>query len=225
MTDQHQDNSSKYSAAEYVLGTLTGEAREQFEQRLTSDFALQAEVTSWEERLSPMLDLVDPADPPATVWQQIQQRIEPHEEKSGIWNSIGFWRNLGMVATTVVLALGLTIFGIKNDPGMDRVMMVTNDQAQVEWVVGTPGRNDMLRVKAMDPPDLPKGQVCQLWMEMSDGSLMPVGVMPHSGTMEMKMPTHLKGKSNFTISIESEDNMPTQKPTGKIVFQGALIKI
>ena len=32
MTDQHQDISSKYSAAEYVLGTLTGEAREQFER-------------------------------------------------------------------------------------------------------------------------------------------------------------------------------------------------
>jgi anti-sigma-K factor RskA len=104
-------------------------------------------------------------------------------------------------------------------------MMVTNDQAQVEWVVGTPGRSDMLRVKAMDPPDLPKGQVCQLWMEMPDGGLMPVGVMPHSGTMEMKVPAKLQSSSNFTISIESEENMPTQKPTGEIVFQGALIKI
>jgi anti-sigma-K factor RskA len=108
---------------------------------------------------------------------------------------------------------------------MDQVMMVTNEQAQVEWVVGTPGRSDMLMVKAMDPPDLPKGQVCQLWMVMPDGSFKPVGVMPHSGSMEMKVPTHLKDNSNFTISIESEDNMPTQKPTGKIVFQGALIKI
>jgi anti-sigma-K factor RskA len=83
----------------------------------------------------------------------------------------------------------------------------------------------MLRVKAMDPPDLPKGQVCQLWMEMPDGSLMPVGVMPHSGTMEMKVPAKLQSNSSFTISIESEENMPTQKPTGKIVFQGGLIKL
>jgi anti-sigma-K factor RskA len=43
--------------------------------------------------------------------------------------------------------------------------------------------------------------------------------------MEMKAPASLDDKSNFKISIESEDNMPTQKPTGKIVFQGALIKI
>jgi anti-sigma-K factor RskA len=172
-----------------------------------------------------MLDIVDHVDPPSAVWQQIQQRIEPEENTSGIWNSIGFWRNLGLVATTLVLVLGLTTFGVQHDPGMDRVMMVTNDQSQVEWVVGTPGRSDMLQIKAMDPPDLPDGQVCQLWMEMPDGSLKPVGVMPHSGKMEMKMPANLNGKGSFTISVESKDNMPTQKPTGKIVFQGSLIKI
>jgi anti-sigma-K factor RskA len=225
MTHEHLDKPREQSAAEYVLGIMNGEERAQFEQRLASDYGLQAEVTAWEERLSPLQDLVDPADPPAAVWQQIQQRIEPQEEKSSFWNSVGFWRNLGMVASSLVLVLGLTIFGIKPDSTMDQVMMVTNEQAQVEWVVGTPGRSDMLMVKAMDPPDLPKGQVCQLWMVMPDGSFKSVGVMPHSGTMEMKVPSHLKDNSNFTISIESEDNMPTHKPTGKIVFQGALIKI
>ena len=225
MTHEHQDKLRELGAAEYVLGTMTADERAQFEQRLASDYGLQAEVTSWEERLSPILDLVDPVEPPSEVWQQIQQRIEPTEEKGRFWNSIGFWRNLGMVATSLVLVLGLTIFGIKQDPTLDQVMMVTNDRAQVEWVVGTPGRSDMLKVKAMDPPDLPKGQVCQLWMEMPDGSLSPVGVMPHSGTMEMKVPTHLDSSSSFTISVESEDNMPTKKPTGKIVFQGGLIKL
>jgi anti-sigma-K factor RskA len=225
MTDQHKDIPGQYSAAEYVLGTMSGEERLQFEQRLASDYGLQAEVTAWEERLSPMLDLVDPVDPPPEVWQQIQRRIDPQEQKSGIWNNLIFWRNLGMVAATMVLALGLTIFGIKTDPAMDMVMMVTNEQAQVEWVVGTPGRSDMLHVKAMDPPDLPKGQVCQLWMEMQDGTFKPVGVMPHSGMSKMKVPAQLKSKSNFKITIESEDDMPMQKPTGKMVFQGNLIKI
>jgi anti-sigma-K factor RskA len=225
MTHQHQDNQCEYSAAEYVLGTMTGEERLKFEQRLVSDYGLQAEVAAWEERLSPMLDLVDPVEPPPNVWQGIQERINPQEEKLGLWDSIGFWRNLGMAATTLVLVLGLTVFGIQQDQTLDRVMMVTNDQAQVEWVVGTPGRGDMLHVKAMDPPDLPKGQVCQLWMQTSDGTFMPVGIMPHSGMAKMKVPAELKSQSSFTISIESEDDMPSKKPKGEIVFKGALIRI
>lgn len=225
MTHQNQDKASEPTAAEYVLGTMTGDERIQFEQRLASDYGLQAEVTAWEERLSPILDLVDPVEPPSLVWQQIQQRIEPKEENGGLWNSLGFWRNLGMAAATLVLVMGLTTFGIQKEPSLDRVLMVTNEQSQVEWVVGTPGRNDMLHVKAMAPPNLPKGKVCQLWMETPDGTLMPVGVMPHKGMTKMKMPEQIKVKSNFTISVEPEDNLPTQNPTGEIVFQGGLISI
>ncbi len=225
MTDQNQDEASEPTAAEYVLGTMTGDERIQFKQRLASDYGLQAEVTAWEERLSPMLDVVDPVEPPDLVWQQIQRRIESREENGGLWNSLGFWRNLGMVTATLVLVMGLTMFGIQKEPSLDRVLMVTNEQSQVEWVVGTPGRNDMLHVKAMAPPNMPKGKVCQLWMETPEGTLVPVGVMPHTGMAKMKIPAQLKAKSNFTISIEPEDSLPTQKPTGKIVFQGELISL
>ncbi len=225
MTHQHQDKANEHGAAEYVLGTMTGEERMQFERRMASDFSLQAEVTAWEERLSPMLDLVDPVDPPAMVWSQIQQRLEPKQKKANLWSSVGFWRNLGMVATALVLVMGLTTFGVQRDTTLDQVLMVTNNQAQVEWIVGTPGRNDMVHVKAVAPPNLPKGMVCRLWIEKPDGSLMPVGVLPESGMAKMKVPVQLEAKSNFKVSIEHKDNMPKQKPAGKIVFQGNLIKI
>jgi anti-sigma-K factor RskA len=225
MTDQDQDKTSEQTAAEYVLGAMTGDERIQFEQLLASDYGLQAEVTAWEERLSPMLDLADPVEPPVAVWQQIQQRIEPQEEKIGLWNSIGLWRNIGMAAMTMVLVLGLTIFGMQNEPALDQVLMVTNNQSQVEWVVGTPGRSDMLHVKAVAPPQLPEGKVCQLWMETQDGVLVPVGVMPHTGMLRMKTPARMDANSSFKVSIESEDNLPTQQPTGDVVFEGKLIKI
>lgn len=225
MTYNDQEAVQEPLAAEYVLGTMQGDERIRFEQRLASDMGLQAEVTAWEERLNPMLEMLDPVEPPPVVWQRIQDRIEPPEDKTSIWNSLGFWRNLGMVAATLVLGLGLTIFGMQSDPALDRVLMVTNNQAQVEWVVGTSGNNDLLQVRAVAPPQLPEGKVCQLWMETPDGNLIPVGVMPHTGIRTMKVPSQLKPKSSFKVSIESEDNLPTLKPTGNFVFEGELIKI
>ncbi len=226
MTNNDQDRVQEPLAAEYVLGTMQGDERVQFEKRLASDLGLQAEVTAWEERLHPMLDALDSVQSPPAVWQQIQDRIEPQEEKRGLWNSLGFWRNLGMVAATLVLGLGLTLFGMQEDLGMERVMMVAgNDGAQVEWVVGTSGNSDMLQVKAVAPPQLPKGMVCQLWMETADGTMVAVGVLPHTGIRTMKIPASLSQRSRFKVSVESEQNLPTQKPTGEFVFEGELIKI
>jgi anti-sigma-K factor RskA len=225
MTYNDQETVQEPTAAEYVLGTLEGDERSRFEQRLKSDMGLQAEVTAWEERLNPMLDAVDTVQPPPGVWHQIQQRIEPEAEKSGLWNSLGFWRNLGMVAATLVLGLGLTIFGIQSDPELDRVLMVTNHESKVEWVVGNSGNDNLLQVKAVAPPQLPEGKVCQLWMETLDGTLRPVGVMPHSGIRSMQAPANLNQSRSFKISIESEHNLPTDKPTGKFVFEGELIQI
>ncbi len=215
-------------AGEYVLGTLSGDERSQFEQLLATDLGLQAEVSAWEDRLSPMLDLVEPVAPPAGLWSQIENRLEPaaaEQQSTGFWESLIFWRNLGMVAATLVLVLGLTMVGVRNDPAIDQVLMVTGEQSQVQWVVGTSGRSDQLQVKAIAPPEMPAGMVCQLWMENPDGTLKLVGVLPHSGIQSMQIPAQLSSGSRFKISIEHEDRLPTKRPTKDFVFEGGLTKI
>ncbi len=213
-------------AGEYVLGTLTDSEQARLEQQLDSDYALQAAVTSWEQRLTPMLDLLAPVTPPANMWQRIQQQIEPKIERRRLWNSLQFWRNLGMVAATLVLGLGLSIFGMREDLGMERVMMIaSNNSPQVEWVVGTHDQSEMLHVKAVAPPTLPHGKVCQLWMETADGMLKAVGVLPHSGDKMMRPPVALQENSGFKVSVESEDNLPQHGPTGPVIYSGKLIRI
>ena len=63
-------------AGEYVLGTLQGQERIDFERRLQTDIQLQDEVDAWHRRLSPMLDSIEPVTPPEAVWDQISKRIE-----------------------------------------------------------------------------------------------------------------------------------------------------
>jgi anti-sigma-K factor RskA len=227
MMQTQQETALRDMAGEYVLGTLTGDERSRFEELVAADLALQAEVTAWEERLAPMLNLVEPVVPPPGLWSRIESGLQPvaPRQKAGVWESISFWRNLGMVAVTLVLVLGLTVIGVRNDPAIDQVLMVTGEQSQVQWVVGTSHRSEQLQIKAVAPPQLPTGMVCQLWMENPDGTLMPVGVLPHTGIQSMRIPAQLGSGSRFKVSIEPADRLPKKRPTDKFVFEGNLTRI
>jgi anti-sigma-K factor RskA len=110
-------------AAEYVLGTLRGRARQRFQAWMREDAALRRAVAEWEERLAPLAAAVAPVRPPRRVWQGIEARL--HEGRThaprpavggpapqpGFWDSLAFWRNWGLVASGCAAALiALTVF-------------------------------------------------------------------------------------------------------------------
>jgi anti-sigma-K factor RskA len=63
-------------AAEYVLGSLSIEEREEVELRARADFAFAAAIAVWERRLGPLNQLIAPQTPPDGVWQKISARID-----------------------------------------------------------------------------------------------------------------------------------------------------
>jgi anti-sigma-K factor RskA len=216
-------------AGEYVLGTLDSAAREAFESRLSGDLQLQAEVDAWERRLGPMLETVDPIAPPASVWQALQARTAPQERvpsSSGFWSSLQFWRGLGMVSAALVLGMTLTLLTTqKADLGMDQMMVVLNDQSTTGWIVASQQGSGYINVRAVDPSAVPKGKVCQLWMKDEAGNMHPLGLLPHSGNMEMPMPVKQASGQLFMVSIEDEADMPKKRPSQDIVFEGKLTEI
>lgn len=224
-----ENQDSNIHAGEYVLGTLQGVELAEFEQRLLDDLQLQAEVDAWERRLGPLMETVEPVQPPASVWQKLEQRTSPNKTASpisGLWSNLQFWRALGMVAATVVLGLALTLFTARQvDLGMDSMMVVLNDQSAAGWIVAARHNQGYLNVKAVEPSNLPTGKVCQLWMEDENGNLFPLGVLPHSGNKELAMPVKHTTNQRFMVSIEEEELLPTKKPSQEIVFEGRLTEI
>ncbi|MES9991659.1 MAG: anti-sigma factor [Candidatus Thiodiazotropha sp.] len=217
-------------AGEYVLGTLEGEERIEFERLLRSDTQLQEEVEAWQRRMAPMLDTIEPVTPPEAVWDQISRRIEATdpdpEEGGGIWNSLSFWRNLGMVTATLVLVLGMALMTTRQGVmEMESIMVVLNDQSRPGWLVGAPAHERFLKVKAVEPTPLPKGKVCQLWLEDEQGQLHPLGLLPHDGSEVMDLPAILGDQDRFKVSIEELKQLPKDKPSSEIVFEGSLTEI
>jgi anti-sigma-K factor RskA len=62
-------------AAEYVLGTLRGQARRHFERWLVSP-QVKAIVNTWEGRLAPFEPALLQVTPPPDAWQGIERRLE-----------------------------------------------------------------------------------------------------------------------------------------------------
>ena len=224
---QRDQSAVSIMAGEYVLGTLDGEERMQFEMRLQQDPQLQAEVAAWRARLSPMLEGLEPVQPPPSVWQAIEADITPNDgvRHGGFWNSLVFWRNFGLASAVLLVALSLRL--MQPDPGLvstQRMMVVLNDRAQAGWVVGA-ASDGQFRVQAVQPTPLPAGQVCQLWMQMPDKSMVSLGVLPHAGVQTFRSPAPVPPDARYKVSIESADKLPLDKPSGQIVFEGELVSI
>src|SRR6476646_4176763 len=64
-------------AAEYVLGTLSGDERGQAETLMSIDPAFEAVVRQWERRLGELNVMVEAVEPAPEVWERISASIRP----------------------------------------------------------------------------------------------------------------------------------------------------
>jgi len=70
-------------AAEYVLGTLDSEEREQARILLEADAAFAAKVESWERRFGDLYLMVEPVEPDSAIWPRIKAKMLYARERTG----------------------------------------------------------------------------------------------------------------------------------------------
>jgi anti-sigma-K factor RskA len=69
-------------AAEYVLGTLDSEEREQGRALLGADMAFAIKVAQWERRLGELHLMVEPVEPDAKIWTRIKSKMPETQSRS-----------------------------------------------------------------------------------------------------------------------------------------------
>jgi anti-sigma-K factor RskA len=68
-------------AAEYVLGTLSAEEREQAEALLAVDSGFAETVRLWEHRLGELNVMVEAVEPPTDLWERIKSGVDGAERR------------------------------------------------------------------------------------------------------------------------------------------------
>ncbi len=221
-------------ASEYVLGTMKGGARRRFDEYLKRDAALRAEVARWETHLMPLNERLQPVTPHARVWEKIAARIGgskadmPVVEKKpvGLWESLAFWRNLGLGASGVAVALlsaMLVLKPIDQSPMLTAVLAEDNNIARVFIQQSKSG---LLTVKMVTPWQTMNGMALELWVVPKEGAPRSLGVINDTGETRLSlagMDEKLSGGLVFAISKEPPGGSPTGQPSpGSVVCKGAI---
>jgi anti-sigma-K factor RskA len=125
-------------AAEYVLGTLDPDERDDARARIASDFSFAALVQYWERRLGELHALTGDVEPPAAVWDAIKAKlataapgaemrlpdIEPPVPPSVAGNvtelraRLTRWRNLSALTGSLAATLLLFVVMLLMAPGL-----------------------------------------------------------------------------------------------------------
>jgi len=231
----HNDALRDALASQYVLGTLKGAARRRFEKLLDSDPELRIRVQEWSHRMAPLNQGLEPVEPPARVWRQIQSRTRPRRLglrfKLRFWENLSFWRGLSMATASLLVAFAtLQILPTQQVAKNDEMMVVVNNSyAQPVWVIETSAKGKMMKVKTLREWDMGPDKTCALWLTWDDGMTMSLGTLPDkSGMMEMEkppMPGRTLHNAKVVVSLEPMKSYDKKTIQGPLLFSERFVTI
>ncbi|TMG84426.1 MAG: hypothetical protein E6H78_09855 [Betaproteobacteria bacterium] len=213
-------------AAEYVLGTLRGRARERFERLARTDRVLTDAVRTWEERLLPLAEQLPPIAPPVRVWAAILARIRgAPAARASLWSSLGLWRALASasLATVVVLAAVL----LKSAPEVPQgalVVVLAGTDAKPVLVASADRLSRYLSVKPVARVELAADRTLELWMLPDGANPRSLGLISATGVARVALPAPaddaLRNIPALAVSLEPRGGSPTGLPTGPVLYSG-----
>jgi anti-sigma-K factor RskA len=215
-------------AAEYVLGTLRGRARQRFERAVRADRALGDAVQRWEERLLPLAEGLVPVNPPERVWRAIQARIgSAPASRSTLWSSLGWWRGLALVSLVAVVALSVLLLRPMGERAEGTVVAVlAGSDAKAALVASADRFGRYLTIKAISRIDVPADRSLQLWMLPSAGNPQSLGVIDTTTAARVALSAPadeaLRNIPALAVSLEPRGGSPTGSPTGPVLYSGAV---
>jgi anti-sigma-K factor RskA len=234
-------------AAEYVLGTLRGRARARFRRWMRDDAQLRIVVAGWEARLAPMAEAVAPVSPPRRVWSAISERIAGTPAvRDGLWNSLGFWRGLGLAASGATAALFTALVLFAPDAPLPapapQIVRVPASELPAAYVavLSDPGtrkpvlmvaaarHSDQLTVKRLDEGIVVADRSLELWALPPGGAPRSLGLVAaqarHTLKLQATADRTLGDIPALAISLEPAGGSPTGAPTGPVLYTGPCIR-
>jgi anti-sigma-K factor RskA len=213
-------------AAEYVLGTLRGPARDRFERWIADMPAVAPIVRQWEDRLVGLVATTPAIVPPASVWSQLQVRLGIRVARSGSWNRAGV---RAIAAGLVVIGIALATFLAVREPPISWQPAATLAQQgeAAAWRVELSADRQSLRAIAERPPTAASGKSFELWALPADGSApVSLGLLPVAGATSVSLSAAqriaLAASEQVAVSVEPFGGSPTGAPTGDVVIVAPL---
>lgn len=216
-------------AAEYVLGTLRGRARDRFERWVAERADVRRVVHAWEDRLVGLVSGMPEVAPSARVWRRIELRLgiraSRGEESSRLrsrWLAIAAGiASLGIVLLVAMLARGPQV------EWHESAVLASEGAPTTAWRVDVSTSGTALRMRAERPLPRAAGTDYELWaLPQGGGAPVSLGLLPGAGEREVRLTerqrTALAAAAQLAVSREPAGGSPTGLPTGDVVIVAPL---
>ena len=205
-------------AAEYVLGTLRGGARNRFERLCGVSASARARVQRWEDDLGVLSSRLAPVQPGARVWAGIGRRlfgVRPALRRRSL--------RLALAAALVGVALLVGLFVREQQRAhLETLAVLGPDAAHAQWRIERPRELTSLTIRTVGPVAPGPGKAYELWALPRGGKPVSLGVLPVAGTLERALSgaqsAALTASDQLAVSLEPPGGSPTGAPTGPIVI-------
>ncbi|UJF23213.1 anti-sigma factor [Shewanella sp. OMA3-2] len=223
-------------AAEYVLGTLRGQARRRFQKLMMQIPSLRESTWVWEQHLHGMNDKLAPIKPDARVWQQISLRLgftslEAKTEtgqgveltadtESNVVSIASFktrlWQGAASLATAAAIIMAVVM--VKQQPIdmpiAQQMAVVQGAQSQALWLIEVTDSTIEVRSTSNFKPLANKDY--ELWM-IAKGVENPIslGLLPKSGQLSLPKNSQFDAVDivALAVSLEPLNGSPNGLPT------------
>lgn len=218
-------------AAEYVVGTLRGRARQRFEAIARADSSVAAILSQWESSLTALVDDVPPVEPPARLWKAIEARIESRGAAADPGRMLGFWRAFGLLAGGVATVLMVAFVYISTGPRGEPlfVAVLTQPSEPDPRMVVSMHAPNLLRVRVVHPWKMGPEQSLELWVIPKEGKPRSLGLVANAATDTMIRvdpgDPRVQGAQRLAVTMEPAGGSPTSQPTSKPVCTGMIAPV
>ncbi len=220
-------------ALEFVLGTLRGQERKQFVNRLEKESELQDQVKFWEEQMMSFHHTTPTLEPVDKIWQNIEANIgSPSSAPKEHWYSFfaNSWQWFASSALTLVVCLGLW-FGIASKPPdaptSYMAVMTSDDGTAVLTALAPQGEKSLWLQWASDITQKP-GSDLQLWaLSRSDNQARSLAVFDKAGINQLKIGKPEWGlikDAEYLILTEEQPGGSHNQPSNLILAKGLCIQ-
>jgi anti-sigma-K factor RskA len=226
-------------AAELALGVLEGEELAQARALAAEDADFRAAVATWLGRFAPLLDEVEPVEPPATVWAEVERRLgsrgAANDNVERLHRRLNMWR--GLAAGASALAATMAVVLVTRPPQIappvtveapaPMIAMLGDEQKQGALLVASwsPGENSLRIAAAAELASDPEHSH-ELWVIPADGTPRSLGTLPGTAKVQLgvepQLSRELREGATLAVSVEPLGGSPTGAPTGPVVASGKL---
>ena len=227
------ENLKNALAAEYVLGTLRGPARQRFQKLMMQYPPISEATTTWEQHLNALGQKIPPVTPDESVWQRIEQQLGFANEpaKSNVVPITKakpkVWQGIAGLASAAALVLAVLLVNIEptTSPDAQQFALVNNEQTELLWAleIGT----DTIDIQATKSLVAQANADYELWIVAADGRApISLGLLPKTGKLRLSKPELFDQIeiAALAVSLEPLGGSPNGSPT-TVLYTSKLVTL